>query len=264
MADEVGPEARAVTAQHRFKAMMRDLVTPVLRDLGFQRRTAQEYACRRGEHEGCFRTDKRSRNTKQELDFRVLLWQVHVPTCTSYWDRDLFALIPGSTDTWWTVYADTPAEPVAGQVLNAFRSYGWPAIQAAIDSPGEPPDPAVQWPRRFLPLPESTGRRSGQVIYDLQDAGRVTDALFAKLETDDHWFRRNAARQICLDALDDPRAVPALLTHLEHDPSPHVREAIAQCLRPIASDPDVLGALRAAAAQDEDAQVRWAARYAQL
>jgi hypothetical protein len=256
--------ASQVTAQDVFKTMMRDFIAPALRDLGFRRRRAHEYAVRRGEHEGYFRTDKSHRNTRREVDFRVLLWQVHVPTCTSYRDRDLFALIPRSENIWWTVGPDTPSAPVADEVVTAFRQYGWPAIQAAVDSPGEPPDPGIVWQRRFPPVPADSDRHAMDSIDALIDAGLVTEGLLAQLEVGNCHYRRDAARQLCLDAFDDPQVLPALLRHLELDRSPQVRAAVAEYLRPAAGQPAVLSAMRSAAAQDEDAQVRWAARYAQM
>lgn len=38
-------------------------------------------------------------------------------------------------------------------MLRVFRIYGWPAIQAALDSPGYPRDRTVQWPRTFPEIP---------------------------------------------------------------------------------------------------------------
>jgi HEAT repeat protein len=86
----------------------------------------------------------------------------------------------------------------------------------------------------------------------------------AQLEVGSYHSRRDAARQLCLDGLDDPQLLPALLGRLERDPSPQVRAAVAEYLRPAVGLPAVLSAMRSAAAQDEDAQVRWAARCAQM
>lgn len=53
-----------------------------------------------------------------------------------------------------------------------------------------------------------------------------------------------------------------LLDRLEHDPSDRVRWQAARALAPLAGRAEAAAALRAAVAQDEDLQVRWAARYA--
>lgn len=64
-----------------------------------------------------------------------------------YWQWDLHNLAPGLL--FWMLEAGRPVEPVATQVLQVFRSYGRPAIQAALDNPGYPKDPAVRWARTF-------------------------------------------------------------------------------------------------------------------
>ena len=65
----------------------------------------------------------------------------------------------------WSIEAGAEGGPVASHALQAFRGYGWPAIQAALDNPGYPPDPAVP----SNPLP----RRSSDAQRDLFD-GRLT------------------------------------------------------------------------------------------
>jgi hypothetical protein len=55
---------------------------------------------------------------------------------------------------------------------------------------------------------------------------------------------------------------PALLEILEKDPDSGERGSAARRLIPWAGTEDVGAALRAAAADDEDVWVRWAARYA--
>jgi HEAT repeat protein len=70
-----------------------------------------------------------------------------------------------------------------------------------------------------------------------------------------------AAMVIGSDELHQDRAIPALLNRLEFDPSPHVRERAALGLGRVCDQPEVREAFLAAAADDEDVQVRWAARY---
>jgi len=53
----------------------------------------------------------------------------------------------------WEVSSGGAIEPVAREVLRVFGSYGWLAIQAALDNPGYPKDPAVRWPRTFPKIP---------------------------------------------------------------------------------------------------------------
>ena len=60
----------------------------------------------------------------------------------------------------------------------------------------------------------------------------------------------------------DPRAFQALLARLETDPGPCIRQGVAWYLLGRAHEDPSAQALRAAAAEDEDADVRWIARYA--
>src|SRR5215831_5100999 len=53
----------------------------------------------------------------------------------------------------WEVSSGGAIEPVAREVLRVFGSYGWLAIQAALDNPGYPKDPDVRWPRTFPKIP---------------------------------------------------------------------------------------------------------------
>jgi HEAT repeat protein len=60
----------------------------------------------------------------------------------------------------------------------------------------------------------------------------------------------------------DPRAFQALLARLETEPHPGIRQQAAWWLLHRASEERSRQALRAAAAEDEDVEVRWIARYA--
>jgi hypothetical protein len=178
----------------------------------------------------------------------------------------LLGLIPGNQDSWWTVLADSSVEPVAAKFLAAVRSYGLPAIWAALDEPGFPPDQAIRWARTFPPgssalgLPTPADR--GTASWVLEAAACGDDKLFAGLADRDPTSRLMSVELIADRAMDDPRAIPALLNLLEHDPSHDVRLMAAWCLTPLAGQPRIYQALLAAAAQDEDLEVRWQARYA--
>jgi hypothetical protein len=72
----------------------------------------------------------------------------------------------------------------------------------------------------------------------------------------------DALEQIAERGADDPRTRQVLLDRLEHDPSDLARNQAATLLAPLAQDETIRKALQDAADQDEDLQVRWAARYA--
>lgn len=257
----------AITAQVAFDRMMRSLIAPGLHELGFTGTGSRWLTCRHGDYEALFSTQKSRYSTRHEVQFWVHLTGVHVPTNSVYWTAQLAGLMPGETHpSRWTVRADSPVDAVAEHLLSAFRGYGWPAIQAALDSPGYPPDPAVTWPRAFPPQPTpaalgDTGPNLGGLTWALRRTGQRDD-LFRDLGDADERVRSGAVADIGRAADSDPAVVAALLSRLEHDPSPLVRSTAAAALRPLARQPRVGSAFQAAASQDEDYEVRWAARYA--
>ncbi len=193
-------------------------------------------------------------NTKDTVEFTINLGAAYAPTSHGYWHDRIGEVMPARRDTWWTLRAGHPIEPVAGEVLAAIRTYGWPAILAALDSPGFPPDPAYRWPRSFPPEPSSA-------LLPARADDPENEDPFTELADQHPSVRRTAAEIILEFHLADPRAKPALLTRLASDPNAGIRELAARGLATWAGQPDVLAELRAAAAQDEDLQVRWACRY---
>jgi hypothetical protein len=254
------------TAQQAFAHMMRNLIAPALRDLGFKGSPTRGFSFANGDYVGDFWTQKSRYSTKAEVVFWVHLSAAHQRTNSVYWTTQLHALIPGNDSFGrWTLRADEQVEPVADHLLGVFRSYGWPAIQAAVDSPGYPPDPGITWARSFPAEPSPAGRGAsgpnlGPLTWLVHRATHQDD-VFAELADSDEIVRMDAALEIGLTALGDARAVPALLNRLEFDPSASVRERAALALGPVGDRPEVREAFRAAAAEDEDVQVRWAARY---
>jgi hypothetical protein len=244
--------------------MMRDHITPALRSLGFTGTWSKAFWYQAGEHAGSLWTQKSVHSTSGHVRYTVHLNASHTPTGSEYWERSLLGLIPDNEDGWWTVSAEDPAEQAAAPFVGAVRDYGWPAIQAALDNPGFPPDPAVRWARTFPPASSlQPPADPGLPAWILQPAGSDDDDLFAELADDNHITRFTAVELIGDIAIGDPRAAAALINRLEHDPSEAVRRMAASGLRPLARDDDVRRALQAAAAEDEDLQVRWEARYAQ-
>lgn len=249
-----------LTAQQLFPRVFKDLIGPALQALGFDnsRYVDDDYA-------GMVGVQKSRYNTKDNVDFTIHLGAEYVPTGYGYWHMRLPALMPGRHRGWWNLQTGEPMEPVAEDVLAAFHAYGWPAILAAVDSPGYPKDPAVRWARTFPAGPGTPG----PAPLDLAGPaglGQGTDPevneLFTEITDADPGIRLAAAETIVEFAGDDPRTVTALLHLLEHDPLDGIRRLAALGLAPSADEVQVRESLQAAAAQDEDLQVRWAARYA--
>jgi hypothetical protein len=231
----------AATAQEAYGRMLRVYIAPALRELGF----------RRGPSPGAFRHEtathacevrfKKSRgSTAQEVHFWADLHTSDLKTEFVYWKWQLHSLAPEPL-IGWALEAGEPAGPVASEVLRIFHRYGWPAIQAALDNPGYPRDPSVQWPRTFPKIPW----------------GPATDDEIAAQRRS-----RRALEEAVRQADNDPRAFQAVLTRLETDPHPGIRHAAAWWLLSRAGEERARRALQAAATEDEDVQVRWVARYA--
>ena len=231
----------AATAQDAYRRMLREHIAPALRALGF----------RRGPSPGAFRLEtaahacevrfRKSRgSTRREVSFWADLHTSDLKTEFVYWEWPLHSLAPELL-IGWILEAGRPVEPVASEVLRIFFSYGWPAIQAALDNPGYPRDPSVQWARTFPKIPR------GPASNDEMAAERRS---------------RRALEEAVRRADRDPRAFQAVLTLLETDPHPGIRHTAAWWLLSRVGEERAGSALRAAAIEDEDVQVRWVARYA--
>jgi hypothetical protein len=231
----------AATAQDAYRRMLREHIAPALRTLGF----------RRGPSPGAFRHEsathacevrfRKSRgSTPQYVDFWADLHTSDLKTEFVYWNWPLHSLAPEPL-IGWTLEVGRPVEPVASEVLRIFHSYGWPAIQAALDNPGYPRDPAVRWARTFPKIPR--GPASDAEVAAERRSWRVLEEAVRRADS-------------------DPRAFQAVLTLLETDPHPGIRHAAAWFLLQRVGEERSRQALRAAATEDEDVQVRWVARYA--
>jgi hypothetical protein len=97
-------------------------------------------------------------STTQEVSFWADMHTSDLKTEFVYWKWPLHSLAPEPLPG-WTLEAGKPAEPVASEVLQVFRGYGWPGIQTALDDPGHRRDPSVQWARTFPKIPGTTLRR---------------------------------------------------------------------------------------------------------
>lgn len=259
----IQPDGRPAVAgvQQVYELMMRDLVVPVLREMGFTG-TRQMFRYR-GSGEAWFKTQKDGRFTRQQL----LSFTVN----GSWWGfLRIVELMPqGVTDTWWRLDGlDADTAQVAGSFLAAIGRYVVPAMRAQLDEPDSARAAGVRWPRVFPPVPDlprkqPDGGGAGPGQSYVVAAGSPLDAYFSEFASDVAFRRLRAAEYVAVTALGEPRTVEALLDRLEHDPSPWIRTAIAgRMLTLVAHDDRVRPALQAAAAEDEMADVRLAARYA--
>jgi hypothetical protein len=96
------------------------------------------------------------------MDFWAGLHTSDLKTEFVYWEWQLHSLAPEPL-IGWSLEAGEPVEPVASEVLRVFHGYGWPAIQAALDTPGYPRDAAVRWARTFPKTPQAAATEDEDV-----------------------------------------------------------------------------------------------------
>ena len=110
---------------------------------------------------------------------------------------------------------------------------------------------------RFRPPPLPV-RAGSQPYWSSVDA-----AFEALLGNPDFGMRSRALLYLYENAPDDQRLIPALVHVLDHEPRTYTRATAAKFLGFIGSAPETtLPTLEAVAAEDEDPEVRSAARYA--
>jgi hypothetical protein len=170
---------------------MCEVLAPAFHKLGFKGKGPAIFRCRQEPYEAVVSTRKSGASTRQAVIFWVDLAAVHLPTRSEYWASNLQVLIPNfDLSTRYTVRADSSVEALAAEVLKTFSDYGWPALQAALDSPGYPPDPEIEWPRTF---------------------GSVQDQAWVLHGPDD-------VIELGLRAAADPAARAELIARVQHDP----------------------------------------------
>jgi hypothetical protein len=263
-------------ARQLYLEMMSEVVAPALAEFGFVRR-GREFRYRTGDYLAKMQPTPLRRNPPGEYGFGVDLGISFVPEGPPwFWHDRLQALAPRARDrvgddsghlARWTVEVGRPAAPVAEDLLAAFRGKGWPAIQALLDDPGYPPDQSRTWARTLAPIRGRAGwaavrRRLEEAVSVVATVNPSFDKQFAYLSDQEPGTRRHAIDDLTNWAADDPRTELAVLNRLAEDPDPEVRRTAALRLAGRATGDAVREALEYAAAEDEDLNVRWAARYA--
>lgn len=158
----------------------------------------------------------------------------HAPTGRVYWEKELHWLDPGVTAGGWTVEVGRPLEEAADSLLKSIRSYGLPAMQAAMDSPGYPPDPQAEWPRAFPPPGGQVADGPpdlGEIAWILRPLGQEADQWLPMLASASADDRIEALHKVSSLEDTDPRCRTALLERQVNDPSRRVRRYLADLLK---------------------------------
>jgi hypothetical protein len=268
-----GSGKRISAAKSLYLQMMAQIIAPQLADLGFAHRSG-EFRHRSGEYLATVKPRGMNRNLPGEYMFDVAVGVSFVPAGPAWFWRSRLATLALRANTssrreggMWTVRAGLPVEPVAQDLLMMISSYGWPAIQVLLEDPGYPPDPARQWPRSFPPVKGRAAwaavRRDQESAYSRVGPGNPGfDLMLSFLGSPEPGDRASVISELTSLAADDPRTPVGLLNRLVADPEPMVRAACVRGLARLPRSDAIRKAIQAAAADDENLTVRWAARYA--
>jgi hypothetical protein len=276
-------DRRIGPARQLYLQMMDGIVAPHLAALGF-RPAGRDFQHQRGDYLATIQLHTMNRNWPGQFHFEVRLGVSCQPEGPHwFWHEGLAHLDPGPNENplpgptgeagrRWTLYVGQPADPVAANLLAAIVGYGLPAVEAVLADPGYPEQPDRRWPRTFQPV---HGRAAWAAVRaDLEAAMQMAqppqpaglaghESVYADLAHADGLRRLAALNDLRrLGLLAQRRSHAGLLNRLAADPEQRVRREAALCLAGLAADPAIQDALTAAAAEDEDRDVRWAARFA--
>jgi hypothetical protein len=274
-------DRRVGPARQLYLQMMDQIVVPQLADLGFSH-SGRDFKHRRGDYLATIQLHTMNRNWPGQFHFEVRLGVSYGQECPHwFWREALAHLDPGPNENplpgpdgearrRWTLYVGRPASPVAANLLAAIGGYGLPAIEAVLADPGYPEEPDRRWARTFQPV---HGRAAWAAVRADLDAAMQKaqpaeglaghETVYADLAHPDGLRRLAALNDLRRHGLlAERRSHAGLLNRLAADPEHRVRREAALCLAGLAADPAIQDALAAAAAADEDRDVRWAARFA--
>jgi hypothetical protein len=143
------------TAQESFAAMMKSVVGPALRDLGFKG-SGQTFSIPSETHHALLGFQKSVYSTSDAVRVTVNVCVVPVdvwnevrqertylpakPTPNTLygdfaWQKRIGELMPTGEDTWWDVAAGRDTAPVASEIVEAVKTFALPAMRQRLGSP---------------------------------------------------------------------------------------------------------------------------------
>ncbi len=153
------------TAQETYQAMVREHVTPRLRELGF-RGSGSVYSLPDDRAWRLLGFQRSVSSSRQLVRFTVNLtladkaaWRALLPTHPWIGSRPtgnvgdyglppdvvevarIGSLIPGEDDVWWELHVSRPTQPLANELVHAIERYGLPWLRRKSTSTGDIPEP---------------------------------------------------------------------------------------------------------------------------
>ena len=244
--------------------MLATHVVPPLKDLGYRGRT-RKFSRWDGDIVGAMTVQLSTGNTRSSKRFTFNLAVSQGDEVV--WTDRVGSILPEQIDLWWTVDSEDSLDAVGPLVGAALAIYADLALSVVME------DPYPRWvpddPRTFIQPDHDYGR-------SIEDRQRERQWGMQMAKEASTWSKERCLSHVenqRLSALgrsqlrrrwpDDPRTVQSFIAALSTESSPLRRADIARQLGfwrdlPIAVEP----VLTEVAAIDEDARVRWAARYA--
>jgi Domain of unknown function (DUF4304) len=246
------------------RRMLARHVVPPLNDRGYRGQT-RKFSRRKGEVVGAMTMQLSTGNTAASKQFTFNLGVRRGGEVV--WVERIGSVLPEQIDLWWTVDSEDSIDVVGPHVRSSLTDYGDLALSVVMDDPY--PSRVPDDPQSFI-QPDLDYRRP---IEEVQRERHWWMQIATKAPT---WSKEQCLTLVGDERLgtlarnqlerrwpDDPRTIRTFITALATEAEPLRRAAIARRLGFWRDPPlDVQPALSEVARNDEDARVRWAARYA--
>jgi hypothetical protein len=182
------------------------------------------------------------------------------------WNERVGAVLPNHSDQWWAIETEESINQVGPEVATALSTYADIAMTAVMEDPHpmKVPDDV----RSFIQPDPDYGRSIDETLQEraLADQMRRDAQSWSREDCiahlSDERFGVLARGQLLRHWPDDPLTLTSFIAALSTESAPEVRAGIARMLGFWPTAAPVERPLREAVNRDEDARVRWAARYA--
>lgn len=250
--------------------MLRDLISPPLRELGFKG-SAGKYRCTSDHWRFNVGLQKSTHNTNSLVEFTFnlsvspILAEGRRQMNVGIRSWQLAQLTPDQHDFWWTLEPNTSVEELSNEVVNAIRNYGMPAFEAAVAVLNTPTQLPLSTNEKIETGRSQASERNPSSLFDALELIRTCsfDELLQWSFNENSFYRLTATIRLADEERHRPTAFLRLVDLLLNDDAESVRKYAAWVWAHIRDCPEIDDSLRRATC-DEDVNVRWAATYALL